>query len=288
MKFSQIVLVVLLSAVVSLGVVQVAGGKGAGSAAPAKETAFERVMRTNTLRCGYVILPPQLSRDPNTGAFGGITFDLLDEAAKRLGLKVEWTEEVTFPTMAEGLKTGRYDSFCLTAYRWLPAARAMDFTAPIFYSTTEVYARADDDRFDADVKAVNDDKISVAVIDGESGFFIKEQDFPLAHSYAMPVGTDMASMFEAVAARKADVAFANPLMAMPYLVANPGKIKRVSGQKPLRVYAHALAFGKGERDLESMFDLAFDEMQNDGLIDRILDKYEAVPNSFVRIKSVVQ
>jgi len=147
--------------------------------APIKqETAFERVMRTNTLRCGYMLLPPQLIRDPNTKQFSGVAYDLINEAAKILGLKVEWTEEVNFSTVAEGLKSERYDSLCLTAYRWGPSARVMEYTNPIFYSTTNVYVRANDTRFDNDLNLINDENVTIATIDGEAAQFIKESDFP--------------------------------------------------------------------------------------------------------------
>jgi len=91
-----------------------------------KELTFDRVMRTNTLRCGYVVLPPQFIQDPKTGHFSGVAYDVVMEVAKRLQLKVEWTEQVNFATVGEGLKAGRYDAFCLTTYRWSNLARVFD------------------------------------------------------------------------------------------------------------------------------------------------------------------
>lgn len=248
------------------------------------QPAYDRVLKSGHLRCGYIVLPPQLIRDPNTGAFSGVTYDLLEEAASRLKLKVDWVEEVTFPTMAEGLKTGRYDAFCLTAYRWLPAAYLMDYTSPIFYSATVPYVRADDTRFDADLAAANNENVTVATVDGEAAHFIKEQSFPRAKSYSLPQNADVSTMFEAVTTKKADVTFANPLMAMPYLVAHPGVLKAVHQDKPLRYFVHAFAFGKGEAKLLTLFDMAVDDMRDDGTLDRILDKYESIPGSFLRIK----
>lgn len=37
-----------------------------------KESAYECVMRTGTLRCGYILLPPEMNKDPNTGALSVI------------------------------------------------------------------------------------------------------------------------------------------------------------------------------------------------------------------------
>lgn len=248
-----------------------------------KETAFDRVTKTNTLRCSYVVLPPELMRDPNSGQISGISYDIVMEAAKRLGLKVEWTEEVTFATMTEGFKTGRYDAFCFTAYRWLPSTRAMEYTNPIFYSTTNAYTRANDKRFDNNPASINDPKITVATIDGEASTSIKDEEFPKAKTFSMPQNSDMAQLFEAVTSGKADVTVANPLMVMPYLIGKPNALHRVEVRRPIRIYGHALAFGKGEHNLLTMFNTALDELITSGFVDQVLDKYEKVPNSFVRI-----
>lgn len=281
MKLAQIALTVLLSAAVAFGVAKYVAPSAQGEAK--KETAFDRVMRTGTLRCGYLVLQPQMSRNPNTGALSGVSYDLVNEIAKRLELKVVWSEEVTFMTVAEGLKTGRYDALCFTAYRWVPSARAMEYTQPLFESTTAAYVRADDMRFDADTKALNNSGVTITTIDSEASTFIRAADYPESATYSLPANTDFSLALEAVATRKADVALANPLVAMPYLKANPDKLRRVASP-PIRSYSHAFAFAKGEHDLTSMFNVVLDEMHNDGTINKILDRYEAIPDSFVRVK----
>jgi len=253
-----------------------------------KESAFSRVMRTNTLRCGYVILPPQFVQDPKTGQFSGVAYDVVMEIAKRLHLKVEWTEQVNFATVGEGISSGRYDAFCLTTYRWSNLARVFDYTSPIFYSTTDAYVRNGDKRFDNNLSAINDPKIKIATIDGEGGETIRGEDFPKAQLYSMPQDTALSMLLETVGDGKADITFANPLMAMPYLLARPGSVKRVETRNPIRAYAHALAFGKGEQELVSTFNVVLDEMLNSGVIDQILDRYEKIPHSFVRVKSPVR
>lgn len=40
-------------------------------AGDAKESAYDRVMRTGTIRCGYFIWPPGFSIDPNVGKRSG-------------------------------------------------------------------------------------------------------------------------------------------------------------------------------------------------------------------------
>ncbi len=253
-----------------------------------KESAFDRVMRTNTLRCGYVVLPPQFTIDPKTNEFSGVAYDIIMEAAKRLHLKVEWTEQVNFATVSEGIKAGRYDAFCLTTYRWSNLARAFDYTDPIFYSTTDAYVRGNDSRFDKKLGDLNSEKMKVAVIDGEGGEVIRNETFPKTQILSLPQDTSLSLMLESVATGKADATFTNPLVAMPYLLAKPGAVKRVPTHQPIRAYAHALAFGKGEQEMVSTFNVVLDEMRNSGVTDQILDKYEKIPNSFIRVQSPVR
>ncbi len=288
MKLGTTFLTIVLSVGLSLAAVSFLKTTPGGESAPAKETAFERVMRTNTLRCGYVVLPPELAKEPNTGKLSGVSYDVVEEASKRLNLKVDWAEETSFTTMREGLANGRFDALCFSLYRQIPSARAMEYSVPLFYSTTSAYVRKDDHRFDGDLKAANDPSVTFAMIDGESSQFIHELDFPKARAVSLPQNTELVMMLESVKSGKADVAVASALVVMPYLLANADFVRRIEGRKPVRVYAHALAFAKGEHDLVSMFNIALDEMHNDGTIGKILDKYEIIPGSFVRVKSTLE
>src|SRR5271163_434927 len=73
------------------------------------ESVYDRVIRSGKIRCGYTVDPPGCLKDPNSGKLSGIGIDTLETVGKHLGLTVEWTEEVDWGTMIEGLETGRYD-----------------------------------------------------------------------------------------------------------------------------------------------------------------------------------
>src|SRR5438309_6353296 len=65
------------------------------------QNAYDRVVQSGTLRLGYVPYPPGLIKDPNTKKLTGVFAEVIEEAAKNLGLKVEWAEEVGWGTMIE-------------------------------------------------------------------------------------------------------------------------------------------------------------------------------------------
>lgn len=63
MKAGSVIAVVLLSALTALAVVKATVPDAQG----AQETAFHHVMRTQTIRCGYIISPPFFALDPQNG-----------------------------------------------------------------------------------------------------------------------------------------------------------------------------------------------------------------------------
>src|SRR3972149_6936955 len=66
-------------------------------------------LNDNTLRVGYIIYPPLLEKDASTGQFQGVSYDIVEAVAEKIGVETKWTEEVGWGTSLEGLKTNRYD-----------------------------------------------------------------------------------------------------------------------------------------------------------------------------------
>ena len=86
-RILNLAIVVAVAAVVAVGTASYIGSRHATkNAAP---DTFERVTSSGVLRCGYVVYPPGLINDPNTGKISGIFPDVLEQAAHNLGLKVD-------------------------------------------------------------------------------------------------------------------------------------------------------------------------------------------------------
>ena len=61
--------------------------------AMAEESAYDRVMRTNEIRCGYGIYAPWIQKDLVTGEIKGVMADVAEAVAKQLDMKLVWGEE---------------------------------------------------------------------------------------------------------------------------------------------------------------------------------------------------
>src|ERR1700735_3304508 len=97
---------ILISAVVALAVAWFAVAKLPQSASSVKTaTAYERVMRTGTIRCGYVRWYPYFTKELKTGELSGLNYDAMAAIGEELDLKIEWAEEVGWGNLGEGLKT---------------------------------------------------------------------------------------------------------------------------------------------------------------------------------------
>ena len=281
MKLSHFILVIILSIVTTIATAYVIGARwhGGNSQSILRETAYERVMRTGTLRCAYVVYPSLFERDPNTGAFSGVYYEIINEIGRQLSLKIEWTEEVGTANAFEGFKTGRYDVLCAPLTPTPGRARAADFTVATAYSPFNAYVRAGDTRFDHAAEKFNDPAVKIAVLEGELSHIVASEDFPKATLIAMPNLTGITETLVQVTTGKADMAITEPTIAGGFMAKNPGKMKRAE-IPPLRMQAMSIAVPVGDIALKDMLDITLGTLHDTGFIKRVYDKYAIGPGIY--------
>jgi len=246
-------------------------------------SVMDQVLARGSIRAGYISYPPSFIKDANTGKFSGIYYDTLKEASDRLGLSIEYTEEVDWATMTEAVKQGRVDM--VVSGIWPTSARSTqaDFTDPLYFSSVKAYVRADDSRFDGNSDTINNKAITIAVIDGEMSSIIAKQDFPSANTRALPQTTQISQLLLELQTNKADVTFVEPAVASQYMVANPGVIKRIPGVAPMRVFPNVILIAQGQLAFRSMLNTSITELHNNGVVDKALRKYESQKGDFLRV-----
>ena len=237
--------------------------------------AYERVMKTRTLRCAYAMWPPSaFVKDPNTGAFSGFIPDYLALMAKNLNLKIEYTEETGYGAQAiEGLKAGRFDAFCTGMNQNAPRGQHVFFTNTIFYGPIYAYARADDHRFDNDLTVLNDAKYTLSIMDGEATDAVAKNNFPLAKTFSLPQNSEMSLLYSNVAQSKADVLFSDVPMSAGYMDNNPGKLRRVN-DTPVLTYTIGIPVSNDEPKLKAMLDSALLELIANGSIKHVIAAHD--------------
>ncbi len=236
-----------------------------------KETAYDRVMRTGQIRCGYALWPPFFRRDPNTNQLSGFNYDIIEAVGRELNLKIDWVEEAGFGNYIEGLKAGRYDVMCQTV--WPDAGRLKNalVTIPAHYHKVHIITRADDARFDGGWQKLNDSRFKVVAVDGDITDTIARTDFPNAQLVSLPQSADARQMFTEIETGKADATFVDYGFFLDYDRQNPGKLK-IAGNV-LRVYGSVFSVNNGEIMLKTLLDNTLTALINSGRIAEILHRH---------------
>lgn len=203
-----------------------------------KSTAYDRVIKSNTIQCAFLNYPPACMKDTKTGKMSGIFVDVLEKAASNLGMKIEWTEEVGWGSQIEGLERERYDLVGSPVWANPKRGKLTALSIPVYYSGIGVYVRVNDNRFDMDLSKINSKDVKVGTIDGETSDLIADNDFPKATKQSSPENVDISQKFLDLDKESCDVVFAEPYFAYEYSKNNPGKIKNISAERPIRLFGN--------------------------------------------------
>lgn len=252
------------------------------SEAPQKETAYERVMQTHTLRCGYALWPTQSERDPNTKEMKGIVPDFVNQIGQKLGLKIEWTEEILWGQQAEALKSGRIDAICASDGPWVySGAGYVDYVTPMLYVPVYVYGRADETRFKTLADA-NNEGVTFSTMDGDASLTLAVERFPKAKRVELPQSADPTLTVMNVMTGKADLVLMSPQTVEAVNKNNENKLVKIFPE-PLVVVSSSLSVAKGEQELLQMLNQGMSVLQQLGISDAILDRFDPEHKLVLRV-----
>jgi ABC-type amino acid transport substrate-binding protein len=242
------------------------------------DAVYDRVMASSTLRCGYMLYPPYMDKDPNTGSFSGVAYDFVMALAKQVNLKVEWVEEVPIGQEPAALAANRIDAVCASTGSYNPDFfMRVDMTDPMFYVRNDIYARADDARFKGPIVAgmIDKDNVTFAAIDGDSTAVYPALIFPHAKQNRLTALSSPAQLFQEILGHKADLVMAETAVATNATKANPAAFIRLDWQgPPLPHYGLAIAIRKDADQLLRSLNETIEFMNANGTIDTILDKHD--------------
>lgn len=236
-----------------------------------KETAFDRVIRTGTLRCAYATWAPGFYVDAKTGEKKGFSVEVAERLAERLGIKIEWAEETGWGTAEQGFTTNRYDAMCAHVCSDAIRGRATYFARPFLIEPIVAMVRADDTRFDANPAAINAPDVRVAIMRGGIFEYTARDYAPRAQQVDLnELGTQM-DMFLSLTTGKVDVAFNTGISAELYNRQHPNTIK-IIGQ-PLRHCNAGFLVPLGDDRLLHFVNRGFDELLANGTIREIMTRH---------------
>lgn len=150
----------------------------------------------------------------------------------------------------------------------------MSLSRPLFYTPTYAYVRQGDTRFDNNYAAINDPKITIVGIDGDSSYLTMQDHFPKAKMLALSNSADISQQILNVVTKKADVTLADPSVIDDYnkKAEADKKLVRVKG-KPLFVMSEILVTRAGEQQLMNVINTVLYNLINEGFMEELLKKY---------------
>lgn len=122
----------------------------------------------------------------------------------------------------------------------------------------------------------------MVALDGDNPINIAKADFPKASILTLPLMSDWSQVLVNVDNGKADFTIADAYIFGLYSEHNPGKLRIVTPDRPIRIYPSSYVFGTSDIVLRDAFNATLDEMILDGTIDKIMDKYNQYPNAYYR------
>lgn len=263
---------------------------GPDAAVTAKEikaiSAFDRTEKSGVMRCGYMVWPPLIQKDPNTGDFSGVFYDMAQEMAKALNYKLDMAHEFGLATYQEDMARGVFDVECTGG--WANAARGKKalYTKPLaYFSIIAVVSPKYADVSDLDW--INHPNIHMAIMDGETSSLIRQERFSKSSELSLPHTASSVDLLMQVATGKADVTFVDQASAVRFDRANPGQIRLLT-DLPVRVIPLTFGTAPGEERLIAVLNAAIDQLMFDGIVDRILDTYDPEASAFRRVQKPYQ
>lgn len=273
MKHHITTVIVAAAVALAIGFIPKTANKENGAPVPAEETAYERVLRTGVLRCGYFTEPPFTAKDENTGEFSGLSVDLVKAVASELDLKLEWSEQISFATFPQDLKNRRYDMVCGSVFI-LPRGGQMDYTIPYAYVSMQGYVRPEDTRFDKPFGDVEWENVSIAGLDGEGATTAAQKLLPQAKMNILPQLSNISEMLLHVSTGKSDISFVLPSVFDDFNIANPGQLRPAALDRPLYTYAVGFGISSEEPGFKAMIDNVLTQMETSGELESLFRKHD--------------
>ncbi|MFZ2620643.1 MAG: transporter substrate-binding domain-containing protein [Alphaproteobacteria bacterium] len=223
-----------------------------------------------------------MTKDPNTGALGGLMVDYLEALGKAAQLKIEWAQEVDIATYLQDLAAGRYDAECVGGWPNAERAKLAAYTKPIAFYPLYAWVRNDDTRFDLNLSALNQPTVRIAVADGGTDAHILAAQFPAATALRIPqLSGGVTDLVMQVTTKKADVIFTDLPSMAGFNRQNPDQLRPLLNH-PVDMKKITLSVAAREQQLLNFLNEVGDILVLSGATEKVLQKYETISGSFLR------
>ncbi len=264
-----------------------AGEGGVRVVEAAKESVYDRVMRTGVIRCGYWVAAPLIIKDPNTGAISGAYAEYIEALGKALNLKIEWAGEINLGTYLQDLNQGKFDAECATGWPNALRGKQVEYTSPIGYLPMYAYAKEGNTSFDNNLDSINDPSVRFSGHDGGTNTLVQQKFFPKSQLISVTGDVGFAEPLNMIKYGKADVTVVTSFEGEGFISSNPNSIRKIPSS-PIRIISINISVAANEIRLLNMLNTATYELLYDGTIESFFTKYKIEPSVLLRVAKPYQ
>lgn len=231
------------------------------SSAPARESALTRTIQSKTLRIGYVVFPPTITKNPNTGELAGHFVQTVNEIARQAGWQTQFVE-TDWSDFTAGLNSGRFDLSIAPTFVTIPRALSASFTRPLFFAGNSAIVRKDEKRF-TDIASLDQDGVTITVTQGEAGHEYAKANFRRAKLTVLP-GPDQSLTFQDVVSGRSDAALGDAYVTAKFAAAHPNDVRDAFATRPYNLTPVSWAVRTGEFELLAFINDALEALDSQG------------------------
>jgi len=228
-----------------------------------KQTLLETIQKRGTIKVGTEGTYPPFTFKNDKGELAGFDVEIINEVAKRLGVKAEFVP-TEWKSMFAGLDSERFDVIANQVGINEKRKEKYDFSVPYTVSGAQIIVN----KATTDINSIEDLKgRKVGVTQGSNYDEMAKKAGANIQYYK---GSN--EIFADLAAKRIEAALNDRLFIAEYFLKNPNQNLKIAG-KTFDVEQSGLAFRKGSPELIEAVNKAVKEMQADGTYLKIAQKW---------------
>lgn len=245
---------------------------GAEGASNSEQDDLQRILETGKIVVGIEAAHPPISNtDTTTGEIYGLSVDLINLYAEKLGVEVEF-KQVEWAALIPGLTSGDTDVIADSLTRSVPRSAAINLSDPFFLTGTTALIRADEENLKT-WEDLNSPDVKLGITEGTIYADLIAEQFPEAEMVTFQSKTEWS---EALKAGRIDCVIEEECTLLDRMEVYPDEFKLYPDDY-LSFETFGFAVQYGETGLQYSLNLFLQEIKINGEYAALYEKWTGQP-----------
>ena len=243
-----------------------------GESVSSEKDALQRIVESGKIVVGIEAAHPPISNtDPATGEISGLSVDLINLYAQKLGVEVEF-KQVEWAALIPGLTSGDTDVVADSLTRTVPRSASLNLSNPFFLTGTTALLRADEENLKT-WEDLNSPDVKLSITEGTVYADTCAELFPEAEILTFQSKTEWS---EALKAGRIDCVVEEECTLLDRMEVYPGDFKLFPDDY-LATETYGFAVQYGETGLQYSLNMFLQEIMISGEYAALYEKWTGQP-----------